>query len=69
MSVYFRQLNPHACRSYLVGAKGSDQVVLIDPVLDHLDDYRQLLLSEGKTLARVVDTHTHADHISGAAAL
>ena len=69
MSIYYKQLNPHSCRCYLVGTEDSDQVMLIDPVLDHLDDYGQLLDSEGKTLVRVIDTHTHADHISGAAAL
>ena len=69
MSLYVKQLNPHACRSYLVGREGSAEVALIDPVLDHLDDYRELLEREGLSLVRVIDTHTHADHISGAAAL
>jgi sulfur dioxygenase len=69
MNLYVKQINPHACRTYLVGAEGSEEVLLIDPVLDHLDDYRELLGEEGMTLARVIDTHTHADHISGAAAL
>lgn len=63
------QLNPHACRSYLVGAEGSSQVALIDPVLDHLGDYRRLLQERKLQLVQVVDTHTHADHISGCAAL
>ena len=69
MSLYVKQLNPHACRSYLVGREGSEEVILIDPVLDHLDDYQELLDQESLTLTRVIDTHTHADHISGAAAL
>jgi sulfur dioxygenase len=69
MSLYVKQINPHACRTYLVGADGSDEVVLVDPVLDHLVDYRELIDREGKSLARVIDTHTHADHISGSAAL
>ena len=41
MELYCKQLNPHACRSYLVGKKGSPEAVLIDPVLDHLDEYRE----------------------------
>ena len=69
MSLYVKQLNPNACRTYLVGAEGANQAVLIDPVLDHLDDYRELVSGEGLSLIRVIDTHTHADHISGAAAL
>jgi glyoxylase-like metal-dependent hydrolase (beta-lactamase superfamily II)/rhodanese-related sulfurtransferase len=43
--------------------------VLIDPVLEHLEDYRELIESEGLKLQQVVDTHTHADHISGGASL
>ncbi|MHC4252690.1 MAG: MBL fold metallo-hydrolase [Planctomycetota bacterium] len=65
----FKQLNPHACRTYLVGAEGSQDVVLVDPVLDHLSDYLDLLKRERLTLRRVIDTHTHADHICASPAL
>ena len=69
MNLYCKQLNPHSCRSYLVGKNGSPEVMLIDPVLDHLDEYRELIEIENIKLLQVVDTHTHADHISGAPAL
>ncbi len=69
MNLYCKQLNPHACRTYLVGREGSREAVLIDPVLEHLEDYRGLIEKEGLELLHVVDTHTHADHISGAASL
>jgi sulfur dioxygenase len=69
VKLHVRQLNPHACRSYLVAPEGGREGVLIDPVLDHLGDYLQLVQAGGLRLAAVVDTHTHADHISGAAAL
>ena len=69
MELYCKQLNPHACRSYLVGREGEAEVVLIDPVLEHVHEYRQLIEGEALQLQQVVDTHTHADHISGAAAL
>ncbi|MFW9917785.1 MAG: rhodanese-like domain-containing protein [Candidatus Thorarchaeota archaeon] len=65
----FQQLNPHACCTYLIGAADSTEVALVDPVLDHLNDYLELLQREKLELTQVVDTHTHADHISGAAAL
>ncbi len=63
----FRQLNPHACRTYLVGSEG--EATIIDPVLEHLEAYLELLEREKLRLTHVIDTHTHADHISGAAAL
>ncbi len=65
----FRQLNPHACRTYLVGARGSSGIVLIDPVLEHVAEYLELLDRDQLRLSQVIDTHTHADHISGGAAL
>ena len=65
----FRQLNPHSCLTYLVGAPRSKEVILIDPVLEHVTDYLSLLSREGLKLTHVIDTHTHADHLSGAAAL
>ncbi|UCF97500.1 MAG: MBL fold metallo-hydrolase [Spirochaetaceae bacterium] len=69
MNLFCKQLNPHACRSYLVGREGSTDVILIDPVLEHLEEYRRLIEKEELKLLQVVDTHTHADHISGAAAI
>ncbi len=69
MAILCKQLNPHACRSYLVGREESNEVILIDPVLEHLEEYRRLIEDGGLKLLQVVDTHTHADHISGAAAL
>ena len=69
MEIIFRQLNPHACRTYLIGTKGSTEVALIDPVLEHVKDYLELLDKEQLKLTHVIDTHTHADHLSGGAAL
>lgn len=69
MSLIFRQLNPHACRTYLAGEEGSGEAVIIDPVLDHVDAYLELLEKEKITLTHTIDTHSHADHISGAAVL
>ena len=69
MEIIFRQLNPHACRTYLIGTQGSTEVVLIDPVLEHVHDYLALLDQEQWKLTHVIDTHTHADHLSGGAAL
>jgi glyoxylase-like metal-dependent hydrolase (beta-lactamase superfamily II)/rhodanese-related sulfurtransferase len=69
MNYEIQQLNPHACRTYCVTVPGGKEAVLVDPVLDHLDDYVAFLKKNGLTLAMVVDTHTHADHISCGPAL
>lgn len=69
MKMTCEQLNPHACKTYMIGLEGTADVMLIDPVVEHVSDYAQLLKERGLTLAMVVDTHTHADHISGGAAL
>lgn len=65
----FRQLNPHSCKTYLIGQENSNEVALIDPVLEHLNEYLELLKQENFKLRYVIDTHTHADHISGCSAL
>ena len=62
-------MNPHACRTYLITKKGSKEVILVDPVLEHVTDYIEMLEKNEYHLAKVIDTHTHADHISGAASL
>jgi glyoxylase-like metal-dependent hydrolase (beta-lactamase superfamily II)/rhodanese-related sulfurtransferase len=69
MEMLFQQLNPHACRTYLAGRQGSSEVILIDPVLEHVDEYMELLDKKKLNLTHVIDTHTHADHISAGAVL
>ena len=66
---HFEQLNPHSCKTYLLGAKNNGKVAIVDPVLDRLDDYLQLLRTRNLILTHIIETHTHADHISGAASL
>jgi glyoxylase-like metal-dependent hydrolase (beta-lactamase superfamily II)/rhodanese-related sulfurtransferase len=65
----FQQLNPASCRTYLLADERSREAVLVDPVLEHVSDYLRLIDQQKLTLTHVIDTHTHADHISGAAAL
>lgn len=68
MVAIFEQLNPGACKTYLLGNDGND-VVMVDPVLDEVDRYMAMLAERGLQLVAILETHTHADHISGAAAL
>lgn len=65
----FKQINPHSCWTFLIGNERSREAAIIDPVLEHVQDYLNLLEKENWKLKQVVDTHTHADHISGSAAL
>ncbi|NMC07444.1 MAG: MBL fold metallo-hydrolase [Candidatus Lokiarchaeota archaeon] len=64
----FEQLNRGACKTYLAGAS-KDEVIIVDPVLAEAPSYIDLLDKRKLTLTHVLETHTHADHISGAAAL
>ncbi len=47
----------------------SPNAVLIDPVIGRVEEYLAMFRDEKLILRQVIDTHTHADHISGAAAL
>jgi hydroxyacylglutathione hydrolase len=52
------------CASYLVGCQGAGEAIVVDPPLD----VRELLAScrrHEATLVGVIETHTHADHVSG----
>jgi glyoxylase-like metal-dependent hydrolase (beta-lactamase superfamily II)/rhodanese-related sulfurtransferase len=66
---FFQQLNPGECRTYLIAALGTGEAVLVDPLLDRLDEYRRLLAEQRFELRYVIDTHTHADHLSAGAVL
>lgn len=67
----FRQLfdKESSTYTYLLGDENSRRALLIDAVLDGLDAYLQLLRELDLTLAYVLDTHTHADHITAAGKL
>lgn len=69
MQITCEQLNPHACKTYLIGIEGSKDVAFIDPVIDHVPDYTKLVKSRGLKVCKIIDTHSHADHISGGASL
>ncbi|MDQ1272328.1 MAG: hypothetical protein QG591_958, partial [Planctomycetota bacterium] len=65
----FKQLNKTSCKTYLIGSETTKEVIIVDPVLGQVNEYVSLLKNEGLRLTHVLDTHTHADHISGAGAL
>lgn len=57
------------CRSYLVACEESCAAAIIDPALDLVDRYSGEIRSRGLRLRFIIDTHTHADHFTGAQAL
>ena len=61
----FGQLNDGVCRTYFVGSSLTRDAALVDPVLGSTDRYLRHLASGGWALRVVIDTHTHADHLSG----
>ena len=62
----FEQIAVGGCRSYLVGCPQTLVGALIDPEVSQLDRYKGLAGKHGLRLAYVIETHTHADHFSGA---
>jgi glyoxylase-like metal-dependent hydrolase (beta-lactamase superfamily II)/rhodanese-related sulfurtransferase len=67
----FQQLiNDEAgCLSYLIGCGRAGAAVVVDPGRDRVSDYVALARRKGLTITHVVETHVHADHISGNQAL
>lgn len=52
------------CASYLIGDRDSGEAVLVDPAYA-IEPYLAAAAEEGVRLTRVLETHTHADHLSG----
>lgn len=55
--------------TYLLADPDTGDAVLIDPVVERVDQYIQLLNELGLTLRYSVETHVHADHVSGSGVL
>ncbi len=60
-----KELNGGECKSYLIVSQKTREAALIDPLLQRTPDYIALLKKEGLSLRYAMDTHTHADHLSG----
>jgi hydroxyacylglutathione hydrolase len=52
------------CASYLIGDRGSGAAAVVDPQWD-IDPYLQLSRLHGMRIEHVLETHNHADHVSG----
>jgi glyoxylase-like metal-dependent hydrolase (beta-lactamase superfamily II) len=62
----FEQLANGGCQSYVLGCPDTCAAAIVDPELRLLDRYRGIVARDGLRIHYVVDTHTHADHFSGA---
>jgi hydroxyacylglutathione hydrolase len=62
----FRQIihEDLGCASYLVADRESGEAVVVDPQWD-IDPYRRLARLHGVRICHVLETHNHADHVSG----
>ena len=67
----FRQLfdTTSSTYSYLIASRSGGEALIIDPVLERVDRYIQLLDELDLKLVKAIDTHLHADHITGLGAL
>lgn len=63
----FRQLfdTTSSTYTYLIASRAGGEALIIDPVLERVDRYVKLLDELDLKLVKAVDTHVHADHISG----
>ncbi|MCX7384993.1 MAG: MBL fold metallo-hydrolase [Alphaproteobacteria bacterium] len=67
----FRQLfdQVSGTYSYILASRRGGEALIIDPVLEKVDRYLQLMRELDLRLVKAVDTHLHADHITGLGAL
>ncbi|MBW8742277.1 MAG: MBL fold metallo-hydrolase [Acidobacteria bacterium] len=52
------------CASYLIGDAGAGEAVVVDPAYA-IGQYLEAAAADGVRIVRVLETHTHADHVSG----
>ena len=67
----FRQLfdSVSSTYSYVLASRRGGEALIIDPVLEKVDRYLKLMEELDLRLVKAVDTHLHADHITGLGAL
>ena len=67
----FRQLfdTKSSTYTYLISSGKGREALIIDPVIENVDSYIKLLNELNLKLVKVIDTHIHADHVTGASKL
>ena len=51
--------------TYIISSGKGREALIIDPVIEHTESYIQVLKNLELKLVKVIDTHIHADHITG----
>jgi len=64
--MYFQQITVPGlgCNSYILGCPAARQMVVVDPKRD-VQDYMDISRNEGMKITHIIETHIHADHVSG----
>ena len=67
----FKQVfdNKSSTYTYLIASSKGREALIIDPVLENVEVYIKLLDKLDLKLVKVIDTHIHADHVTGASKL
>ena len=67
----FRQVfdNKSSTYTYLIASAKGREALIIDPVIENVESYIKLLNELDLKLVKVIDTHIHADHVTGASKL
>ena len=55
--------------TYIIASADGREALIIDPVLENVEDYIKILNQLNLKLVKVIDTHIHADHVTGAGKL
>ena len=55
--------------TYLISSGNGREALIIDPVLENVNEYISVLKELDLKLVKVIDTHIHADHVTGASKL
>src|SRR6202051_5302182 len=65
--MFFRQLfdSVSGTYSYVLASRAGGEALILDPVLEKADRYCRLLRELDLKLVKAVDTHLHADHVTG----
>ena len=63
----FKQLfdNTSSTYTYIISSGKGREALIIDPVIENIEEYLNVLKKLNLKLVKVIDTHIHADHISG----